>query len=193
MLNGVHRQRDNSKRGDTSLQLTSSAFVSVIAAVFVVLLVVVLQIRQEKEAIGIHSRACSMGQVICPPSQSARDTAPDDAVSNNNMSGSRGDAVAAAAAAAAAAAPAPVPAAAAAPAPAPAAATSAGTTSSHNIVLVDYLTVEYKGFVFVIHEQYGLMLLYCTRKKKKPPHWQLCGGKIDEHEFIQAGKKSRNA
>jgi hypothetical protein len=98
-----------------------------------------------------------MGQLICPPSQSARDTAADIAPpSNNTMSG--GGHVAAA------------------------------TAASHK-VLVDYQNGEYKGFVFVIHQQHGLMLLYCTRKKKKPPHWQLAGGKIDEHEFIKAGKR----
>jgi 8-oxo-dGTP pyrophosphatase MutT (NUDIX family) len=33
-----------------------------------------------------------------------------------------------------------------------------------------------------------MMLLYCTRKKQKGPHYQLCGGHIDEPEFLEAGK-----
>ena len=55
-------------------------------------------------------------------------------------------------------------------------------------VLVDYNTTDYRGFIFVLHENHGLMLLHCTRKKNKPPHWQLPGGHVDEHEFLEAGK-----
>ena len=54
-------------------------------------------------------------------------------------------------------------------------------------VLVDYKKNDYRGFLFVVHEEYGLMLLRCTRKKNKPPHWQLPGGHIDEEEFLRAG------
>ena len=54
-------------------------------------------------------------------------------------------------------------------------------------VLVDYRKNDYRGFLFVVHEEYGLMLLRCTRKKNKPPHWQLPGGHIDEEEFLRAG------
>ena len=62
---------------------------------------------------------------------------------------------------------------------------------SSNQVLVDYHNNEYKGFIYVIHENYGLMLLHCTKKKKKPPHWQLSGGHVDEQEFLQAGEQNR--
>jgi hypothetical protein len=31
------------------------------------------------------------------------------------------------------------------------------------------------------------MMLHCTRKNKKPPHYQLAGGHIDEFEFLAAG------
>jgi 8-oxo-dGTP pyrophosphatase MutT (NUDIX family) len=55
-------------------------------------------------------------------------------------------------------------------------------------VLVDYATNDYRGFIFVVHETLGLMLLHCTRKKSKGPHWQLPGGHIDDHEFLQTGQ-----
>jgi phage-related protein len=62
-------------------------------------------------------------------------------------------------------------------------ATSAATT----ILVPDYQTAEYRGFVFVRHIQHGLVLLHCTRKKSKGPHWQTPGGRIDEVEFQAAG------
>jgi 8-oxo-dGTP pyrophosphatase MutT (NUDIX family) len=52
---------------------------------------------------------------------------------------------------------------------------------------VDIKKNDYRGFVFVVHEQHGLMLLRCTRKKTKPPHWQLPGGHVDDDEFFAAG------
>jgi 8-oxo-dGTP pyrophosphatase MutT (NUDIX family) len=55
-------------------------------------------------------------------------------------------------------------------------------------ILVDYKSEDYRGFIFVVHEHHGLMLLRCTRKKSKPPHWQLPGGHVDEEEFIKAGE-----
>jgi hypothetical protein len=58
----------------------------------------------------------------------------------------------------------------------------------YNEHLVDYATKDYRGFIFVMHETLGLMLLHCTRKKSKGPHWQLPGGHIDDHEFLQAGQ-----
>lgn len=57
-------------------------------------------------------------------------------------------------------------------------------------VLVDYKGNDYRGFVFVMHETHGFLLLYCTRKKNKPPHFQLCGGHIDEPEFLLAAEES---
>ena len=59
-------------------------------------------------------------------------------------------------------------------------------------VEVDYKNADYRGFVFVVHKTYGLMLLYCTRKKKKGPHFQLPGGHIDEPEFFAAAEESRD-
>lgn len=46
---------------------------------------------------------------------------------------------------------------------------------------------DYRGFVFVVHQNHGLLLLHCTRKKNKPPHWQLPGGHVDQDEFDTAG------
>jgi len=66
-------------------------------------------------------------------------------------------------------------------------------TSPGAKVGVDYKSVDYRGFVFVVHKSYGLMLLHCTRKKKKGPHFQLPGGHIDEPEFFAAAEQSRDA
>jgi 8-oxo-dGTP pyrophosphatase MutT (NUDIX family) len=56
-------------------------------------------------------------------------------------------------------------------------------------VLVDYRNIDYRGFLFVVHDIHGLMLLRCTRKKSKGPHWQVPGGHVDEAEFLAAGTK----
>jgi hypothetical protein len=55
-------------------------------------------------------------------------------------------------------------------------------------VLIDYSKDDYRGFCFCIHEEHGLMMLHCTRKKDKGPHDQLPGGHIDEPEFLEAGE-----
>jgi 8-oxo-dGTP pyrophosphatase MutT (NUDIX family) len=54
-------------------------------------------------------------------------------------------------------------------------------------VLVEWEEVDYRGFVFVLHQIYGLMLLHCTRKESKGPHWQTPGGHVDKNEFLDAG------
>ena len=53
---------------------------------------------------------------------------------------------------------------------------------------VSFRDNDYRGFVFVVHDKYGLMLLQCTRKKNKPLHWQLPGGHVDAPELAEAGK-----
>ena len=53
-------------------------------------------------------------------------------------------------------------------------------------VLVDYKSEDWRGFIFVVHETLGLLLLYCTRKKNKGPHYQAPGGHVDDIEFIKA-------
>ena len=45
---------------------------------------------------------------------------------------------------------------------------------------------DYKAFVFAQHPTHGLLLLYCTRKKKKPNHFQAQGGHVDEADFDEA-------
>lgn len=53
--------------------------------------------------------------------------------------------------------------------------------------LVDYVNNDYRGFIFVVHDSLGLLLLHCTRKKSKGPHFQIPGGHVDDLEFLQAG------
>lgn len=55
-------------------------------------------------------------------------------------------------------------------------------------VLINYKQNDYRGFIFIVHDVHGLVLLRCLRKKDKPPHWQVPGGHVDEPEFITAGK-----
>ena len=54
----------------------------------------------------------------------------------------------------------------------------------------DYKRIDYRGFAFVVHPQHGMLLLHCTRKPKKGPHFQLPGGHIDNFEFEIAKEKS---
>jgi len=49
--------------------------------------------------------------------------------------------------------------------------------------------IDYTGFIFVVHEEHGMLLLFCTRKVKKGHHFQLPGGHIDDHEFEYARDK----
>lgn len=53
----------------------------------------------------------------------------------------------------------------------------------------DYRNIDYRGFAFVVHEVHGMLLLHCTRKPKKGPHFQLPGGHIDDYEFKYAAEK----
>jgi 8-oxo-dGTP pyrophosphatase MutT (NUDIX family) len=66
-------------------------------------------------------------------------------------------------------------------------AADAGGREGSREVLVEYRSVDYRGFLFVVHDVHGLMLLRCTRKKSKGPHWQVPGGHVDEPEFLAAG------
>ena len=62
---------------------------------------------------------------------------------------------------------------------------ASNSTAPH--VLVDYKNHDYRGFIFLVHNDHGLVLLECSRKKNKPIHWQVPGGHVDEPEFIEAG------
>ena len=53
----------------------------------------------------------------------------------------------------------------------------------------DHTNIDYRGFAFVVHNQHGMLLLHCTRKAKKGPHFQLPGGHVDEFEFKYAAEK----
>jgi 8-oxo-dGTP pyrophosphatase MutT (NUDIX family) len=61
------------------------------------------------------------------------------------------------------------------------------------VVAVDHKSVDYRAFVFAVHAQHGLLLLHCTRKAKKGPHFQLPGGHVDEPEFLTAARTSTDA
>lgn len=45
---------------------------------------------------------------------------------------------------------------------------------------------DYRAFVFINHPRYGLLLLHSTSKKKKGPHFQLPGGRVDKQDFLEA-------
>ena len=57
---------------------------------------------------------------------------------------------------------------------------------------MDFSSVDYRGFIFAIHPDHGYVLLHCTRKKKKPNHFQLPGGHIDAFEFADAAKVTQD-
>jgi 8-oxo-dGTP pyrophosphatase MutT (NUDIX family) len=74
--------------------------------------------------------------------------------------------------------------------PSPASTENPVKSSKKSRVLVDYKANDFRGFIFVVHPAYGLLLLQCTRKKDKPLHWQLPGGHIDDPEFEEAARQS---
>jgi hypothetical protein len=55
-------------------------------------------------------------------------------------------------------------------------------------IKIDFSDTDYKAFCLLIHKDVGAVLLHCTRKKKKPPHYQLPGGHVDGYEFKQVTK-----
>jgi hypothetical protein len=54
----------------------------------------------------------------------------------------------------------------------------------------NFSKTDYRAFLFIFHQDFGLLLLHCTRKRKKGPHFQLPGGHVDEAEFIAACKSN---
>lgn len=42
---------------------------------------------------------------------------------------------------------------------------------------------DYRAFCVLLHPRYGILLLHCTRKSNKGPHYQLPGGHVDKDEF----------
>ena len=58
--------------------------------------------------------------------------------------------------------------------------------SSSSVVmsnLEEYVKEDYRAFLFAVHPDHGMLLLHCTRKKKKPPHFQCPGGHVDKEDF----------
>lgn len=55
---------------------------------------------------------------------------------------------------------------------------------------VDFSKNDYRAFCVLVHREHGALLLHCTRKKRKPPHYQLPGGHVDGVEFHQVCKSS---
>ncbi len=53
---------------------------------------------------------------------------------------------------------------------------------------LDFSKKDYRAFCLLIHRKHGALLLHCTRKKKKPPHYQLPGGQIDHSDFKQISR-----
>ncbi len=62
----------------------------------------------------------------------------------------------------------------------------------------DYSNDDYRAFLFAQHPVHGLLLLYCSRKKKKSPHFQAPGGHVDNADFhiasgrIKSGKQDNS-
>ncbi len=65
---------------------------------------------------------------------------------------------------------------------------AAGTEVLVENTTFNFSKTDYRAFLFVFHEDFGLLLLHCTRKRKKGPHFQIPGGHVDEAEFIAACK-----
>lgn len=57
---------------------------------------------------------------------------------------------------------------------------------------VDFQKYSYRSFIFVVHEQHGLMMLHCTPKESKNIDYQLPGGCIDQTEFQAAAENSED-
>lgn len=53
-------------------------------------------------------------------------------------------------------------------------------------VIEKYVKDDYRAFIFAIHPLHGILLLQCTRKKKKGSHFQAPGGHVDKEDFDDA-------
>jgi 8-oxo-dGTP pyrophosphatase MutT (NUDIX family) len=58
-------------------------------------------------------------------------------------------------------------------------------TTTTSPTMIDFAKHDYRAFCLLVHRDHGAILLHCTRKKKKPPHYQLPGGHVDGVEFNQ--------
>ncbi|KAL3775931.1 hypothetical protein ACHAW5_011321 [Stephanodiscus triporus] len=59
-------------------------------------------------------------------------------------------------------------------------------STSSDIMTAEFLKDDYRAFIFATHPRYGILLLRCTRKKNKGPHFQAPGGHIDKEDFEYA-------
>ena len=59
-------------------------------------------------------------------------------------------------------------------------------SSSSGIMAAEFLKDDYRSFIFATHPVYGILLLRCTRKKNKGPHFQVPGGHVDNEDFEDA-------
>ena len=59
-------------------------------------------------------------------------------------------------------------------------------SSSSGNMAEEFLKDDYRAFIFATHPLYGILLLRCTRKKNKGPHFQAPGGHIDKEDFEDA-------
>jgi len=42
---------------------------------------------------------------------------------------------------------------------------------------------DFRSFVFLLHNRYGMLLLYNTNKETKGPHYNLPGGHLEKRDF----------
>ena len=71
-------------------------------------------------------------------------------------------------------------------------ATNKSEEDDYEATPLDFANTDYRGFIFAIHPDHGYILLHCTRKKKKPNHFQLPGGHIDDFEFKAAAQATQD-
>jgi hypothetical protein len=65
-------------------------------------------------------------------------------------------------------------------------------SSSSGIMTSEFLKEDYRAFIFATHPLHGILLLHCTRKKNKGPHFQAPGGHIDKEDFDDAVSTTSN-
>jgi len=67
------------------------------------------------------------------------------------------------------------------------------TSQQHSLnfdhqIRIDFSKERARAFCLLIHKKEGAVLLHCTKKRRKPPHYQLPGGNVDGYEFKQVSK-----
>jgi len=67
---------------------------------------------------------------------------------------------------------------------------SSSSTMTMAVSSQDNTENDYRAFLFATHPTYGMLLLHCTRKEEKPPHFQAPGGHVDKEDFEDAIARS---